>query len=102
MGGQGSVDGAEDVGQGGTDASVHPMIAGIERSCDLVASTFGLSAKECEILKLIARGRSGASIAEEMVVSLNTIKTHVTHIYRKCGVHSREELLKLIESVNAA
>ena len=53
-------------------------------------------------MNLMIRGRSRASIAEELVVSQNTIKTHMTHIYRKCGVGSREELVKLVESMGGA
>lgn len=79
--------------------TTHLMIEGIERQCALAAEAYGLSAKEYEIMNLMIRGRSRASIADELVVSQNTIKTHMTHIYRKCGVGSREELVRLVESM---
>lgn len=82
----------------GSPTASHPMIAGIEQQCDLVARRYGLSAKETEVLKLVVRGRTGMSISEELVVSPNTVKTHISHIYRKCCVHSREELVTLVES----
>ena len=36
-------------------------------------------------------------IEQELVLSYNTVKTHIKHIYQKLGVHSRQELLDLIE-----
>jgi LuxR family maltose regulon positive regulatory protein len=43
------------------------------------------------VLRLLAAGRSNTEIARELVVSTNTIKTHVKNIYRKLGVSTREE-----------
>lgn len=63
-----------------------------------MAERYGLSARETDVLKLLVRGRSGAFIAEELVLSLNTVKTHISHIYQKSGAHSREELVMLIEN----
>ncbi|WP_302404487.1 response regulator transcription factor [Adlercreutzia equolifaciens] len=78
--------------------SNHPMINGIEQQCTLLAERFGLSSREQQIASLLIRGRSIQSIAEEEVVSQNTVKTHVSHIYQKCDVHSREQLAKLAEN----
>ena len=50
-----------------------------------------LSQQETRVLRLLAAGLSNADIAKELVVSANTIKTHVRSIYRKLGVNSREE-----------
>lgn len=50
-----------------------------------------LSRQEQQVLKLLAAGRSNPEIAQELVVSLNTIKTHLKHIYSKLGVRSRQE-----------
>lgn len=36
-------------------------------------------------------------IAEKMFISENTVKTHVRHIYSKCGVRGKQELLDLVE-----
>jgi DNA-binding NarL/FixJ family response regulator len=48
-----------------------------------------LTAREHEVLRLIARGFSNAEIADELVVSQETVRTHVKHIYAKCGLASR-------------
>lgn len=50
-----------------------------------------LSPQEQRVLRLLAAGLSNAEIAEELVVSINTIKTQVKSIYRKLDVHNRDE-----------
>ena len=50
-----------------------------------------LSPQEQRVLRLLAAGLSNPEIAQELVVSINTIKTHVKSIYRKLNVTSREE-----------
>ena len=51
-----------------------------------------------KVMELIARGNSVARIAEELVVSENTIRTHAKRIYAKLDIHKKQELLDLIES----
>ncbi len=48
-----------------------------------------LSAREREVLTLVARGRSNRVIAEELFVSEATVKTHLVHVYEKLGVADR-------------
>lgn len=48
-----------------------------------------LSEREVELLQLLARHRSNAEIAATLVISANTVKTHLRHIYEKLGVHDR-------------
>ncbi len=50
-----------------------------------------LSQQELRVLRLLVAGLSNADIARELVVSNNTIKTHVKSIYRKLNVKSRQE-----------
>ena len=50
-----------------------------------------LSQQELRVLRLLVAGLSNADIARELVVSTNTIKTHVKSIYRKLTVNSRKE-----------
>lgn len=51
----------------------------------------GLTAREVEVLRLIARGRSTKQIAEELVISRKTARNHVQHIYAKAGVSNRAQ-----------
>jgi predicted ATPase/DNA-binding CsgD family transcriptional regulator len=52
----------------------------------------GLTPTEIEVVKLIARGMSNPEIAEHLFVAINTVKVHVSHIFRKLDVSSRSEL----------
>lgn len=63
----------------------------------LIASEFKLSNRETEVLGNLSKGRSVPYMREAMVLSKSTIETHVKHIYSKCDVHSKQELLDLIE-----
>ncbi|WP_433659517.1 LuxR C-terminal-related transcriptional regulator [Nocardia sp. CA-128927] len=48
-----------------------------------------LSAREIEVLRLVADGRSNREIAKELFLSETTVKSHLVHIYAKLGVRSR-------------
>jgi DNA-binding CsgD family transcriptional regulator len=49
----------------------------------------GLTAREVEVLRLVAAGLTDAQVAEHLVISLRTVNTHLTSIYNKLGVSSR-------------
>ena len=55
------------------------------------AEEFGLTGREREILARVAMGRSNKQIAREFWLSEQTIKYHLTNVYRKLGVSSRTE-----------
>ena len=63
-----------------------------------IAKCFGLSARECDVLRLLAKGRSATRIQEELFISAGTVNYHTRNIYAKMGVHSRQELIDLIHS----
>ncbi len=65
--------------------------------CARLARRCGVSDRELEVMVLTAKGRSSARIAEDLGVAPATVNTHVHHIYQKLGVHSRQELMDLIE-----
>lgn len=48
-----------------------------------------LSARECEVLALVAKGTSNREIARVLFISEATVKTHLTHLYAKLGVNDR-------------
>jgi LuxR family maltose regulon positive regulatory protein len=48
-----------------------------------------LSERELEVLQLLAGGDSNQEIADQLVITLDTVKRHVTHIFGKLGVHNR-------------
>jgi LuxR family maltose regulon positive regulatory protein len=53
-----------------------------------------LSPRELEILRLLGTDLDGPGIARELVVSLNTVRTHTKNIYAKLGVTSRREAVR--------
>ena len=52
-----------------------------------------LSTREQEVLELLAAGLSNAEIADQLVVTVGTVKTHMKSIYSKLGVHSRTQAI---------
>jgi len=52
-----------------------------------------LSDRELEVLRLVAAGRSNHEVAQVLIVSPNTVKTHLKNIYAKLGAHSRTQAL---------
>lgn len=65
-----------------------------------LSKEYSLSPKETEVLFLLAKGRNAEYIQNELVVSRHTAKAHIYHIYQKTGVHSRQALIDLLESVD--
>lgn len=53
-----------------------------------------LTRRETEILEQIANGKSRSKIAKQMFIDLETVKSHIKHIYVKLNVHSREDAIK--------
>lgn len=60
-----------------------------------LAAEYRITARESEIMLQLARGRSAAFIADELVCSPATVRTHMKNIYAKLGVHSKQELIDL-------
>jgi DNA-binding NarL/FixJ family response regulator len=59
-------------------------------SSDARASTVGgLTARETEVLGLVAKGKTNRQIADELVISEKTVASHLSHIFTKLGLSSR-------------
>ena len=63
---------------------VHAVRTGVS-----VDAPDGLTARELEVLALVAEGRTDAEVAEGLVVSLRTVHAHLRSVYRKLNVHTR-------------
>lgn len=59
-----------------------------------------LTMREQEILSLISKGMSNAEIAAELVVTLSTVKWHITQLYKKLGVRSRVQAIVRARELN--
>lgn len=68
-------------------------------ACAKIAEDYDLTNREHEVMVLIAQGRSANYIADEFGVSASTIQTHSKHLYKKLDIHSRQNLISLIEDV---
>jgi DNA-binding NarL/FixJ family response regulator len=68
-----------------------PDVAGVDSLARGAApgDTRGLTARELEVLRLVAAGRSNRGIAEELVISEHTVARHLQNIFAKLGVSSR-------------
>lgn len=70
----------------------------LERICARLADERSLTVREREVMVLLARGRGSTYISENLGVTLSTVYTHTRNLYRKLGVHSREELMHLVDT----
>jgi DNA-binding CsgD family transcriptional regulator len=92
-------------GGGGTNAvgDTVAAIAAIEHFLASVPATSGdnerasgqvpdhLSERELEVLRLVAAGRTNQQIADELVISINTVRRHVSNVFDKTGIVNRAQ-----------
>ena len=71
-----------------------------EDAVTIIARRYELSGREKEVLELLNRGNSNPQIAAELSIAENTVKRHLSNIYRKTGTQSRHEILFKISNVN--
>jgi DNA-binding CsgD family transcriptional regulator len=64
---------------------------------DVITEEYHLSLRQKEIMELLIKGRDSRYIMEHFCISRSTAKTHVYNLYKKIEIHSRQELLDLIE-----
>lgn len=66
--------------------------------CAAVARDYGLTPRETDVLEQLARGRDLAFMEEKFVLSRNTVKMHIKHVYEKLDVHSKQEVIDLVQA----
>ena len=69
---------------------------GLDATCARLARTYDLTRREEDVLRLLMEGRTFAEAADQLVVSLNTVKSHVRRIYAKMGVAGKADLLEKV------
>lgn len=71
---------------------------GLEHACDILAQERKLTAREREVLGLLAQRYNAPYIAKKLVLSPSTVKTHMRNLYAKLEVHSQSDLYLLLEN----
>jgi len=74
-----------------------PKSAIIHQKSDMIEP---LSERELEVLKLLRSELSGPEIAQQLIVSLNTLRTHTNNIYNKLGVNNRRAAIRRAEELD--
>ena len=67
-------------------------------ACAAVAARGNLTSRETEILSLLAQGHTQKKVAEALFISISTVQWYARGIYRKQGVHSRQELIDMVDA----
>lgn len=81
---------------GGTDSAAMIRKQELVDRCDEIARTYKLSAREEEVLLLLAQRKTVGIIERELLIANGTAKAHVRHIYQKLDIHTRQELFDLL------
>lgn len=68
----------------------------VDECCSIAAERFGLTAREFEVLRLLARGNNTSHMQRELGIGANTVKYHVKNVYAKMGVHSQQQLIDCV------
>ena len=66
-----------------------------------IAQQYGLTRRETEILGLYSKGRDINYMCENLYLSRNTVKGHLKRIYSKLDIHSKQELIDIVEAARA-
>ena len=80
----------EAIGSAARSARIQPALEGAEPNA-AAATPLGLTAREFEVLRLVADGRSNPDIAARLFISAKTVSVHVSNILTKMNVASRGE-----------
>lgn len=72
----------------------------ISKQVARICQEYRLSAREAEVMEHIVRGKTVVRIAEELIISENTVRMHSKRIYAKLDVHKKQDLIDLVESFN--
>lgn len=67
----------------------------------VLRARYGLSSRECEVTSKLHHGYTVSRIAEHMNLSVYTVRGYIQSTYAKCGVHSRDELLDIVNQISS-
>jgi DNA-binding CsgD family transcriptional regulator len=70
-----------------------------KKRCEHLAEHSRLSARELEVLYLLAKGRNAEHIADRLCIAKPTVKTHIQHIYQKTNVNTQQALIDRVDQL---
>ena len=96
---------------GAAACGAHPLVqrareelaaAGARPRRDRISGRDALTASELRVARMATEGKTNREIAEALWVTLSTVETHLTHVYRKLDIAGRTELPKALQSAAPA
>ena len=77
------------------------LLDAFQKTTNAIAEKAGLTERELDVMRLIAKGYSYQAIADELCISLSTVQGHTKNVYRKLGVHSKQEVISYVRDSTA-
>lgn len=69
------------------------------RVVELIAERYSLTSREEEIASYVVRGYTYSQMAAALFISADTVRSHSKNLYRKMGIHKKQELIKIVENI---
>jgi DNA-binding CsgD family transcriptional regulator len=66
---------------------------------DKLCAKYNISEREAEVAKCILQGQTNKEISKALFISIETVKTHVKNLLKKCGINSRIDFIKLFTKI---
>ena len=89
-----------DAGSGCDECSMKERKGRFSQTIDELAAEYRLTPRETDVLRNLAMGYSSEAIADRLQVSWNTVRSHTRNVYTKVNVHSRQDLMALVDERN--
>lgn len=84
------------------EKSEHPGVDVLKETCLTLTAKHGFSKRQSEVLDLLVHGYDVPSIAKKLFISENTVRTHTKRIYTLLDVHSKQEIIDLVNEEQTA
>jgi len=78
-----------------------PSVRPVQPAVPWLTDAFHLTRREVDVADLLARGSDPACIARTLGISLDTVRTHLKHVYRKTNTHSQCDVVRLMLALSA-
>lgn len=80
------------------DTATPVIKANFTETIEFLSTRYRLSNRETEVFRCLAMGFNASMISEKLCISWNTVRGHSRNVYTKLDVHSRQELMELVEA----